>query len=273
MRHAATLSLLLLGAMLPRVADAAKTSPAPAVNANATTPAFDPTASYRAVHVDTIDPSLQHVFEDARIAWLKILVGHHTTDGRGFFLQRDGNTLITLHSFNTFSEYDTLRAFRAAVAQRIGPEGENAGRQYDLGDVAITSPHNSEVWSRDTDFDYHVPGVALDEYTAGYMQMVVEQVRSDDYAAAWKEISAALIAAKYPLSRIGFFSMLGSGRHIGLWLAPDKAAFRSAGSPQDAVARVVGAAKARTLFDRLKAATSDVQVSELVPRPELKSPE
>ena len=273
MRTCSGLFLLVLCAAVALPARAAESNSMHPVNAGSTTPAFDPSAKYRAVHVDTLDPRLQHVFEEARIAWLKVLVAHRTTDGRGFFLQRDGNTLITLHSFNSFTEYDALRAFRAAVAERIGPGGEQAGQQYDLGDVAITSPHNSEVWSRDTDFDYHAPGAALDEYSAGYMQMVVEQIRSDDYAAAWKDISAALTAAKYPLSRIGFFSMLGSGRQIGLWLAPDRAAFRSAGSPHDAVARVLGAAKAGALFDRLEAATSDVQVSALAPRPELKSPE
>ena len=255
------------------IANAADVDAVPVASAGLTTPAFDASAKYRAVHIDTLDPHLQHVFEDARTQWLKVLVDHHTTDGRGFFLQRDGNTLLTLRSFNSFTEYDALRAFRAAVAERIGAGGEKAGRQYDLGDVAITSPHNSEVWSRSEESDYRAQGPALDEYTAGYMQMVVEQVRSDDYDAAWKEIRAALDQAKYPLSRIGFFSMIGSGRHISLWLAADRAAFRNAGTPEEAVARVLGADKASALFKRMGLASSDKQVSELVPRPELKSPE
>ncbi|HTA65009.1 MAG TPA: hypothetical protein VK753_05850 [Xanthomonadaceae bacterium] len=255
------------------IASAADANAVPVANAGLTTPAFDASAKYRAVHVDTLDPRLQHVFEDARVQWLKVLADHHTTDGRGFFLQRDGNTLLTLRSFDSFTEYDALRAFRAAVGDRIGPSGEKAGQLYDLGDVAITSPHNTEVWSRSEESDYRAPGPALDEYTAGYMQMVVEQVRSDDYDAAWKEIRAALDQAKYPLSRIGFFSMIGSGRHISLWLAADRAAFRSAGTPEEAVAGVLGADKASALFKRLSVASSDRQVSELVPRPELKSPE
>jgi len=272
MRPASLLSLILCG-VLSLAVNAADVSPVVPASAVLATPAFDASAKYRAVHIDTLDPHLQHVFEDARLQWLKVLNAHHTTDGRGFFLQRDGNTLITLHSFNSFTEYDALRAFRSAVGERIGPDGEKAGQQYDLGDVAITSPHNSEVWLRNEDFDYHAPGQPLNEYTAGYMQMVVAQVRSDDYAAAWKDISAALEVAKYPISRIGFFSMLGSGRQIALWLAPDRAAFRSAGSPQAAVAKVLGATRANALFDRLKAASSNVEVSELVPRPELRSPE
>jgi hypothetical protein len=252
---------------------AAAADSATAANTGLTTSAYDASAKFRAVHVDTLDPHLQHVFEDARTHWLKVLVAHHTTDGRGFFLQRDGSTLLTLRSFNSFTEYDALRAFRADVGKRIGPEGENAGQQYDRGDVAITSPHNSEVWSRNEVFDYHAAGPALNEYTAGFMQMTVEQQRSDDYEAAWKEICAALSTAKYPLSRIGFFSMLGSGRQISLWLARDRAAFRSAGSPEEAVARVLGATRASALFGRLKSASSGTQISELVPRPELKSPE
>ena len=63
-----------------------------------------------------------------------------TTDGRGFFLQRGGNTFLTLRSFNSFSEYDALRAFRASVAERIGPDGERAGQLYDRGDVALPVP-------------------------------------------------------------------------------------------------------------------------------------
>jgi hypothetical protein len=268
-----TFMLLILGAALSWTANAVDASATPTANTALATPAFDPSAKYRAVHIDTLDPHLQHVFEDARLQWLKVLAAHHTSDGRGFFLQRDGSTLITLHSFNSFTEYDALRAFRATVGERIGPEGEKAGQQYDLGDVAITSPHNSEVWLRNEDFDYRAPGQTLNEYTAGYMRMVVEQVRSDDYDSAWKEISAALAIAKYPISRIGFMSMLGSGRQIGLWLASDRTAFRNAGSPEDAVAKVLGQAKSDALFIRLKEASSDVEVSELVPRPELKSPE
>jgi hypothetical protein len=273
MRLALRFSVLLLGQIFSLIALATTPSVDANTNTSPTTPAFDASAKYRAVHIDTLDPHLQHVFEDARLQWLKVLAAHHTTDGRGFFLQRDGSTLITLHSFNSFTEYDALRAFRATVGERIGPDGEKAGQQYDLGDIAITSPHNSEVWMRNEDFDYHAPAPALNEYSAGYMWMVVEQVHSDDYAAAWKEISAALTTAKYPISRIGFFSMLGSGRQIALWLASDREAFRSAGSPEAAVAKVLGQAKADALYLRLKDATSDVVVSELVPRPELRSPE
>jgi hypothetical protein len=268
MRNTALCLLLALITSQPSLAATNTTTPT-----TPTTAAYDASAKYRAVHVDTLDPKLQQVFIDARIGWLKVLDAHHTTDGRGYFLQRDGSTLITLRSFNSFTEYDALRAFRADVGARIGPEGDKAGQQYDAGDVAITSPHNSEVWMRNADFDYHAPGLALNEYTAGYMRMEVEQVRSDDYAEAWKQVSAALTTAKYPVARIGFFSMLGSGKQIGLWLATDKAGFVSAGTPQEAVARVLGADKARALFDRLKSASLGVEVSELIPRPELKSPE
>jgi hypothetical protein len=242
-------------------------------SAKLTTSPYDALAKFRAVHIDTFDPHLQHVFEDARVQWLKVLAAHHTTDGRGFFLQRDGSTLLTLRSFNSFTEYDALRAFRADVGTRMGPEGEKAGQQYDQGDAAITYPHNSEVWSRNEAFDYQAPGPALNEYTAGFTQMVLAQVRSDDYEAAWKEIRAALTTAKYPLSRIGFFSTLGSGKQISLWLAPDRATFSSAGSPEEAVAKVLGKVKASALFNRLRSASSHAEVSELIPRPELKSPE
>jgi hypothetical protein len=238
-----------------------------------TTPAYDATAKFRAVHVDTLDPKLQNVFEEARLEWLKVLALHRTTDGRGYFLQRSGHTFITLRSFNSFSEYEALRDFRAGVGERIGPEGEKAGERYDRGDVALLAPHNSEVWSRLEDFDYRGPGPKLNEYTAGFMQMVVEQVNGDAYQEAWKEIRPALAAAKYPLGRASFFSSLGSGRHITLWLAESKEAFRGAGSPEAAVAKTLGAKKAAVLFARLRAACSDVQVDDVVPRPDFASPE
>jgi hypothetical protein len=271
MRIAAAILLSALCATITVSAHA--TDAGPANHPGLTTPAFDGSAKYRAVHIDTLDPKLQHVFEDARANWLKVLIEHHTTDGRGYFLQRDGSTLITLRSFNSFTEYDALRAFRADVGARIGPDGDKAGQLYDAGDVAITSPHNSEVWLRLDALDYRAPGTALNEYTAGYMRMVVEQVHSDAYEAAWKEIRAALATAKYPIGRISFFSMLGSGRQISLWLASDRAAFQAAGSPQAAVAKVLGEKKSEALFAQLAAACSSVQGSELIPRPELKSPE
>jgi hypothetical protein len=237
------------------------------------TPAYDGSARLRAVHIDTLDPRLEGVFEDARRGWLKVLASHHTTDGRGFFLQRAGNTFLTLRSFSSFSEFDALRAFRASVAERIGPEGEKAGQQYDRGDVALLAPHNSEVWTRLEDLDYRPPGPELNEYTAGYMQMVEEQVNSEHYEEAWKQLQAALTAAKYPIGRRAFFSSLGSGKYVSFWLATSREAFLRAGTPEQAAARSLGAEKAAALFGALRAACSEVSVREVLPRPELASPE
>jgi len=246
---------------------------AAAPSAALTTPAYDASAKFRAVHIDTLDPKLQHVFEAARLEWLKVLALHHTTDGRGYFLQRAGSTFITLRSFNSFSEYEALRDFRAGVGERIGPDGADAGERYDRGDVALLAPHNSEVWSKLDGFDYSGPGRRLTEYTAGFLQMVVEQVRSDAYQEAWKQIGPALALAKYPIGRASFFSSLGSGRHITFWLAENREAFRSSGSPEQAVAKTLGPTKAAALFARLRAACSDVEVDEVVPRPDFASPE
>ncbi len=263
-----------LGALVPLLlgwpGSSQAASPPPCVAL--TTAPYDASARFRAVHVDTLDPKLQDVFVDARRGWLKVLASHHTTDGRGYFLQRAPSTFLTLRSFNSFAEYDALRAFRAAVGERLGPEGESAGQRYDRGDVALTSPHNSEVWSRLDGFDYPGQEPHLNEYTAGYLQMVTEQVSSDDYEAAWKEIRAALAAAHYPLARVTFFSSLGSGKHITLWLAPSREAFVSAGAPEQAAAKSVGPTAAAALFARVRAACSDVQVADVLPRPELASP-
>jgi len=141
------------------------------------------------------------------------------------------------------------------------------------GTRALLSPHNSEVWSRLEAFDFRGGGPRLTEYTAGCLRMVTEQVTSDDYEAAWKDIRSALSPARFPLGRVTLFISLGSGRHISLWLASSRSAFDSAGPPEQAVARVLGATKAAELFARLRAASGDVQVAELIARPELASPE
>jgi hypothetical protein len=263
-------ALLWLALCLPAPLGAASVS-APCVTL--TTPAYDASARFRAVHIDTLDPRLEGLFEEARRGWLKVLTAHHTSDGRGFFLQRAGSTFLTLRSFGSFSEYDALRAFRASVAERIGPEGEKAGQQYDRGDVALLAPHNSEVWTRLEDLDYRPPGPELNEYGSGYMQMVVEQVNSEQYEEAWKALKAALTAAKYPIGRKGFFSSLGSGKHVTFWLATSREAFLRAGTPEQAAARSLGAEKAAALFGALRAACSEVSVEEVLPRPELASPE
>ena len=57
---------LLLAAPLPLSA----ASP-PGVCGSLTTAPQDASARFRAVHVDTLDPKLKHVFEDARRGWLK----------------------------------------------------------------------------------------------------------------------------------------------------------------------------------------------------------
>jgi hypothetical protein len=262
--------LLWLALCLPAPLGAAGAS-APCVVL--TTPAYDASARFRAVHIDTLDPRLEGVFEEARRSWLKVLSAHHTTDGRGFFLQRAGSTFLTLRSFSSFSEYDALRAFRAGVAERIGPEGEKAGQAYDRGDVALLAPHNSEVWTRVEDLDYRTPGPELSEYTAGYMQLVSEQVNSEQYEEAWKQLQAALTAIRYPIGRRAFFSSLGSGKHLSLWLAPNREAFLRAGTPEQALARSLGPGKAAALFGALRAACSEVSVQEVLPRLGLSSPE
>jgi hypothetical protein len=261
-------ALLWLAVSLPALQGAADAS-APCMAL--TTPAYDASARFRAVHIDTLDPRLEGVFEEARRGWLKVLGAHHVSDGRGFFLQRSGTTFFTLRSFNSFSEYDALRAFRASVGERIGPEGEQAGQLYDRGDVALLAPHNSEVWTRLEDLDYRAPGPELSEYTAGYMEMVVEQA-SEQYEEAWKQLRAALTEARYPLGRKAFFSSLGSGKHVSLWLAANKEAFLRAGPPEQAVARRLGPEKAAALFAALRAACSETSVAEVLPRPELASP-
>ena len=233
----------------------------------------DASAKFRAVHIDTLDPFLQPVFEASRRAWLQVLATHHTTDGRGFFFQMDQHTLVTLRSFNSFSEYDALRAFRSHVEDRLGEGGHAARQAYDSTDVALRTPHNTEVWQREPDGDYRSAGNALNEYTAGYMRAVSFHVDGDDYDAAWQQIDSALHKAGYPISRISFFSAIGSGKQIDLWLAESRDSFKAAGTAYDAVARIVGTGAATALFLRAKSASSDFATYDIEPKPELRSPE
>jgi hypothetical protein len=266
MRRAPLAAVLCL-AGLPSLAAAAD-PPAPAL----ATPAYDPQARYRAVHVDTLDPHLRPVFEQARVEWLKVLAAHRTTDGRGAQFLAGGHTIVTLRSFASFTEYDALRAFRAGVNGRLGPGGAAASERYDQGDVALRQPHNSEVWARDEELDYRGSG-ALSEYTAGYMQMTTEHAQSPELRKAWKEIAAALATARYPLGRVGFVSSPGTGQTITLWLAADRAAFEAAGTPFAAVSRVLGPEKAQELFARHKSGSTVLVIQDFVPRPDLRSPE
>ena len=75
------------------------------------------------------------------------------------------------------------------------------------------------------------------------------------------------------MSRIEFFSSLGSGNQISLWLGASRKAFDDAGTPLAAVEKVLGRDKALALFERYKNAASGVTVHQLLPRPELCSPD
>jgi len=267
--HFATLILALAVACDPALAIAQTPEQS---NLLVTAP-FDASAKFRAVHIDTLDPFLQPVFEASRRSWLKVLAAHHTTDGRGFFVQMGQHTLMTLRSFNSFTEYDALRAFRAHVEDRLGPGGKAARQAYDSTDVALRTPHNTEVWQREPEGDYHAAGNTLNEYTAGYMLAVSFHVDSNDYDAAWEQIDSALHKASYPISRISFFSTIGSGKQIDFWLAESRSSFKAAGTAYDAVARITGASGATALFLRAKSASSDLTIYDVEPRAELRSPE
>ena len=233
------------------------------------THAADPEARYRLVHLDTLDAKLQPLFEGARREWVGVLNARGQDDGRGVYFLQDGHTLVSVHAFQTFEELAALRRFQAGINDRLGKDGEALTRRYDAGDVALRSPHRTEIWEHDPDSDYRPSRGALDEFNAGYMLVEEEFVASGDYYQALKEIDAALYQANYPLTRRVFYSSPGTGQQVTFWLAPTRLAFAQAGTPYDAVAKVLGAEKALALFKRFKLTSNTYQAHHWEQRPDL----
>lgn len=248
--------------------------PAPAADGPLPPPtaAYDATAAYRAVHIDTLDALFWPRFEAARVSWVALLKSRDTTDGRGAYYVVDGHSLVSLRSIASYAEYPALQKFRAGVAARLGPTGQDDEARYDAGDVALRTPHASEMWQRDRSFDYLGAAPILDEYSAGYARVVYESVTSSDFERAWADIDQALAKAHYPLTRIGFASVLGSGREISFWLASSRAQFDAAGTPYAAVVSVLGEARTIELFTRVRRSSTDQVVQEWVTRRDLWSP-
>ena len=237
-----------------------------------TTPQYDASATYRAVHIDTLDANFWPRFVETRRLWVQLQRARGTNDGRGAYYEVDHHTLISMRSFASFDEYHSLQAFRARVAERMGPTGRADEAAYDAGDVALRTPHASEVWQRDPSFDFHGVSPSLTEYSFGYAHVTYESVISADFDAAWSEIDQALKAANYPLTRIAFYSVLGTGKEISFWLASTREEFDAAGTPYEAVVRVIGEQKAIALFFRVKKSSIDQTVQEWVARKNLWSP-
>lgn len=250
------------------LACAASQAPAPSA---APTRAAPLSANYRSVHIDSIAPDKMEQFEGARREWLGELHRAHASDGRGVFLQVGANRFYTMRSFAQFSDFDT----RGEVINRsLAAVPKGAAERYDRGDTALIFPHASEIWELDPNLGYTPAKGALTEWTATCGWMVFEDVQpdppsSDRYWSATGEINSALAEGHYPLTRLSFRTVYGSGRVVTLWLAPSRAELESTETVESAVARVRGAARAAELKAACDASVVQRDTQPLIVRKDL----
>jgi hypothetical protein len=228
-------------------------APAPAA---APTPAPPPAAAppaaaaavYRAVHIDTIAADKLAQFEGARRDFVAELDRARTSDHRGLMLQVEPNRFYTMFAFERFAELDPdgspdpLAAVPAQAKEQYGK----------LCDDALVFPHTTEVWRRDDHLAYAPAGGGLTEADAACGRLVIEDVRPDPassqrYWRGWDDVKSALADARYPLTRVTFRTSYGAGHLMTLWLARSREELDAAPSPEQAIARVRGEARAAEL--------------------------
>jgi hypothetical protein len=229
-------------------------------------------ARYRSVHIDTLAPDRVAQFVDARQAWVEELRRDDATDGRGVFLEvPSAHRLLTVRAFASYSSLDTRGAAIEASLARVPKEARD---RYDVADTALVLPHTSEIWEVDDDLSY-VPRVgALDESSAACGTLVIEDVRpsppsGERYDKARGEINKALTQADYPLTRVTFQTRYGAGHLWTLVFAPSQQARDSAPAEVDAVARIIGEARARDLEAALDACVEKRELQPFIVRHDL----
>jgi hypothetical protein len=210
----------------------------------------------RRVHIDHVDAAKVTQFETARKDWVAWITEHHVPDPwGGTFLQVGGTTFLTVRSFTMWAELD------AKSAAKLDAKAQAA--YNDRSDAALVPPHHSEIWVRDPDLDLGAKEVA------GYGRITYDEVKLDADGKAWSEIKAELVAAKYPIARIGFFSQFGSGRHVSLWLAPTKAAYTAAPTIDQVLEQRLGKDRAAALLAKWRGESVQHDEQELVVRADL----
>jgi hypothetical protein len=262
-------------AALP-VACAAPSPPPPTAPAppSAVAPDAGP-PSYRSVHIDTIAPGKFPQFEAARREWVDVLRRANATDGRGLFVEVDGDHFYTLRPFAQFGGTAERARMIEESMKRVPKE---AGDRYDrLCDTALVFPHTSEVWQIDDDLTYTPAVAAPTEATAACGTLVLDDVRPDPdseerFSSATQAINKALAQAKYPLSRLAFRTVYGAGHFQTMVLAPSKEALDAAPSVETAVAGVLGAARARELLAQTGASVEKHATHPIVLRHDLTWP-
>ena len=228
------------------------------------------------VHVDNVDAQKARLFENARKGWLAVLHkdDHLLGDGRALFWHaRSTPAGETFFSFYPFRSWTDLEARREMIIQTQKITGDDAVKAYDSGDEALVSPHYSQIWRRAEDCDIVWPATqSLNELTAAVGRL---EVRSVDivqwtmFEQAWKRVTEALVACKYPLACRAFRSSYGKGEFMLWWLAPDSASYKGAPPFQTAVARQLGQKQSAEIFKVLEKVFPVEESYEVERRPDL----
>ncbi|MEW6731344.1 MAG: hypothetical protein AB1489_08395 [Acidobacteriota bacterium] len=245
------------------------------IQAQTTHQTLDWSSSYRWVHVDNVDSQKAHIFEEARIEWLRSLrqQDYLLADGRPLFWCARRGTVQTYLTFYPFSRFSDLDSRREIVKQTQSIVGQNAVDKYDTGDVALVAPHYTQVWQRANQYDFATTeNEPLTELTANIGRIEIQQAdlqQTDKIDQLWQSIRDALIAQKYPLVCRSYWSSIGTGELVRIWLAPDIKAFRTSPPIQTVVARQLGKQKSAAIFTTLKKLLVTHTQYEIERRPDL----
>ena len=208
--------------------------------------------------MDNVDASKAEVFEKARREWLAVLRTEERLlgDGRPLFWKASTGSVQTFFTFYPFRAWADLDSRREMIDRTQKTVGDEAVKRYDLGDVALVSPHYSQVWRRSEDHDIVWSGNdRLTELTAtaGRLEVRAMDIRRDDeFERLWGELQAALVAARYPLACRVYSSVFGNGEAMLMWLAPDRAGYQDAPPVRTALARQLGKRKSSEILASLE---------------------
>jgi hypothetical protein len=235
---------------------------------------LDWSSSMRWVHVDSVRRDKAAIFEAARLRWLKTLRQDTflLPDGRPLFWHARKGKVQTYFTFYPFARFADLDARRESVSKTQQTVGQAKVDDYDSGDVAIVSPHYSQIWQRSPSYDF-VPSDKSDlsELTAmfGRLEILQKDQQTNRVEPLWKEISEALALQKYPLACRSFFTTYGTGQIVRVWLASSRAIYENAPTMRDAVARQLGKKRAITILGELDKVLEIQQTFEIERRPDL----
>jgi hypothetical protein len=251
-------------------------TPPPAQGAPRSHADLDWKAPYRWVHVDNLDAAKAARFESARKEWLQALRKGGTLlgDGRPLFWHARsspaGQTLFTFYPFRVWADLDARRQMIDRTQKKVG---EAAVKAYDAGDEALVSPHYSQVWHREPDYDIAIGAAKeLTELTAMVGRLEVHDMdvrRSDDFDRAWNQVADALVARAYPLACRVYTTTYGSGEVMIWWLARDAAAYRAAPALRVALEKQLGKKEAARLLDAIRRIAPVKESYEVERRPDL----